>query len=143
MEEGKKKIIMIGIIVGCIVAAIAITVATHSSNAEGSATLKKGEATYWVKCRDPKCENTWQMDRKDYFEYMEKHRKGLATPAIECPKCHGETGYHAEKCPKCGNIFELGSSPSGERVCPKCGYNALDEVRKKIRGEAPPPEEKK
>jgi ssDNA-binding Zn-finger/Zn-ribbon topoisomerase 1 len=143
MEEGKKKMVMVGIIAGCIVAAVVITVVTRSGGEGGLDSLRKGQEMYWIKCRDPKCENTWQMDKKDYFEYVEKNRAGFTVPGIPCPKCGGKTGYLAIKCPKCGYIFE--KSPEGGDRCPKCGYSALEEVRKKAKahGNAPPAAEEK
>lgn len=144
MEEGKKKMIMIGIIVVCIVAAIVITVATHSGSSEGGIdTIKKGAGMFWIKCRDPKCGNTWQMDMRDYFEYIEKNRIGMTVPGIVCPKCGAKDGYRAEKCPKCGFIFEtVNNTNDVPDRCPKCGYSAMEELRKKARGEAQTTEKK-
>jgi ribosomal protein L40E len=135
MEEGKKKIIMIGIIMACIVAAIVITVATQSGSSEGGIdSIKRGEMI-WIKCRNPKCEEAWQMDKRDYFEYIEKYRIGMTVPAIACSKCGDKEGYRAEKCEKCGNIFERGAV-SGDLAdrCPKCRYSAQEELRKQVGG---------
>jgi ribosomal protein L40E len=144
MEEGKKKIIMIVVIVVCIAAAVIITVATHSgSSAGGIESIKRGTAMVWVKCRNPKCENTWQMDKRDYFEYIEKNRSGMKVPGIVCPKCGEKDGYRAEKCEKCEFIFERGSVPNDiPDRCPKCGCSALEETRKKARGDVPQTTEK-
>jgi ssDNA-binding Zn-finger/Zn-ribbon topoisomerase 1 len=136
MEEGKKKMIMIGVIVVCIVAAVIITVATYSTSPGGIESIKRGTAMFWVKCRNPKCENTWQMDKRDYFDYIEKYRAGMTVPAIVCPKCGEKSGYRAEKCGKCEFVFERGSVPNdvADR-CPKCSYSATEEARKKARGD--------
>ncbi|MDD5063220.1 MAG: hypothetical protein PHQ35_00470 [Phycisphaerae bacterium] len=142
MEEGKKKIIMIGIIVACIVAAIVITVASQSGADGGIASIKRG-TMIWIKCRSPKCENTWQMDKKDYFEYIEKNRSGMTVPGIVCPKCNEASGYRAEKCQKCDIIFERGTGNDLPDRCPKCGYSALEDMRKKARGDTSPATEKK
>lgn len=142
MEEGKKKMIMIGIIVACIVAAIIITVATQSASEGGVGSIKSG-TMIWIKCRNPKCENTWQMDKKEYFEYVEKNRSGMTVPGIPCPKCNEASGYRAEKCAKCDTIFERVASGDVPDRCPKCGYSALEELRKKARGKASPAAEKK
>jgi ribosomal protein L40E len=138
MEEGKKKMIMIGIIVVCIAAAVIITVATHStSSQDGVGSIKPG-TMIWIKCR--KCDNAWQMDRKDYYDYIEKYRVGFHVPGIECPKCGEKEGYKAEKCPKCGTVFETPTSGLPDK-CPKCGYSAMEERRKKARGETSTTEE--
>jgi ribosomal protein L40E len=141
MEEGKKKMIMIGIIVACFVAAGIIFFATRSRGPGGGIEdIKRGQAMYWMKCRNPECENTWQMDMKDYFEYIEKHRVGMTVPGVLCPKCNKETGYRAEKCENCGFIFERGSVPGDvPDRCPKCGHSAMEDLRKRARGEAPQP----
>jgi predicted RNA-binding Zn-ribbon protein involved in translation (DUF1610 family) len=136
MEEGKKKMIMIGVIVACIAAAVIITVATHSKRSEGGIESIEPGTMYWLKCRNPKCENTWQMDKKDYFEYIEKHRMGMTAPGVVCPKCGEEKGYRAEKCEKCEFIFERSSVPNAPAdKCPKCGYSASEELRKNAIGE--------
>jgi ribosomal protein L40E len=134
MEEGKKKMIMIGVIVACIAAAVIITVATRSRSSGGIESLRRGEAMFWIKCR--KCENTWQMDRKDYFEDVEKNRNGMTVTGIVCPKCSEKEGYRAEKCGKCGFIFERGSVPNdiADR-CPKCNYSTIEEMSKGAIGE--------
>jgi ribosomal protein L40E len=142
MEEGQKKIIMIVIIVACIIAAVVITVATRGGGGgEGVDSLKRG-TMIWVKCRDPKCEYAWQMDKKDYFQYIEDNRDGMVIPALECPKCHGKTGYRAEKCPKCGTIFERDATSATPDKCPKCGYSAIEELRNKVRHVKPTAETK-
>ncbi len=69
----------------------------QSTGTEGGLdTIERGEMI-WLKCRDPKCGNAWRMDRKAYYEYIEKNRQGMTVPAIVCPKCGGKTGYRAEK----------------------------------------------
>jgi ribosomal protein L40E len=134
MEEGKKKIIMVAIIVVCLVAAVIITLATRY-NDRGSIAGLSNETMVWLKCRDPNCENTWQMGLKDYHQYVQDHRDGMAVPAFVCPKCNGKTGYRAEKCEKCGYVFE--KVPSTNDVsdrCPKCGYSALEAMTKESSG---------
>jgi rubrerythrin len=135
MDEGKKKMIMIVVIVVCIVAAVIITVATHAGRSAGGIESIKRGTMVWLKCRDPKCENTWQIDRRDYYDYIDKHRAGFVVPAVVCPKCGGETGYIAEKCGKCGFIFERSNAPNDySDRCPKCGYSAQEELRKEAGG---------
>ncbi len=131
MEEGKKKIIMIVVIVVCFAAAGIIYYKTHSSRGAGSiASIERGTETVWVKCRD--CGHTWQMDKRDYFEYLQEHRVTIEAPPIVCPKCGKESGYRAEKCEKCGFVFERGAVPGDfSDRCPKCGYSAREEARKK------------
>jgi uncharacterized OB-fold protein len=135
MEEGKKKIIMIIVILVCIVAAIIITVATHSGSSAGGIESIPTGTMVWLKCRNPQCENTWQMDRRDYYDFIDKHREGFVVPGIVCPKCGQAQGYIAEKCEKCGFVFEKGTAPNDYTDrCPKCGYSAQEELRKAAGG---------
>jgi hypothetical protein len=130
MDEGKKKLIMVVVVVVCIVAAIIITVKTHSGSSHGVSGIERGHMV-WLKCRDPNCGNTWQMDMKDYYEYVDKNIVGAAVPPITCPKCNQKTGYEAVKCEKCGYVFEIGASRTDYTDrCPKCGYSAEEERAK-------------
>jgi len=138
MDEGKKKMIMIGVIVACIIAAVIITVATQSGGGEGGLDTIKGGKMFWIKCRDPKCESTWQMDNKKYFEYIDKNRMGMVVPGIACPKCGQKDGYRAEKCGKCEFIFERVVTNDMPDRCPKCGYSAIEEMRKQVGGDKTP-----
>lgn len=136
MEEGKKKTIMIVVIVACLVAAGIITYATRSGSTGGIESIRRGTETVWVKCRNPDCEHTWQMDRRDYFEYLRDHHDpmSMTAPAIVCPNCGEESGYRAEKCENCGLIFERGSVVGDfPDRCPKCGHSKTEEARKKAR----------
>lgn len=97
---------------------------------------EKAEKIYWIKCCNPDCEHEWQMDMKDYWVYMKENQDpmSMAPPAIACPDCGEKSGYRAEKCEKCGLIFERRSvhMDFSDR-CPGCGYSrseAMREVRK-------------
>jgi hypothetical protein len=129
MDEGKKKILLAVIIVACIAVAGIVTIVTQRDTT-GIDSIKPGAESVWLKCRDAKCENTWQMDKRAYFDYLEKHRMGTQRTPIPCPKCNGETGYRAEKCEKCGVIFERGSVPDAvDDKCPKCGFSKLESIK--------------
>ena len=136
MEDSKKKPIMIGVIVACLVLAGIITYATRSKEEGGIASLKRGQEMFLIKCRNPDCEHEWQMDMKDYFVYMKEHQDpmSMTAPAIVCPECGEESGYRAVKCEKCGLVFERGTVPNDfvDR-CPECKYSKTEESRKKAR----------
>ena len=135
MEEGKKKMIMIGLIVVCIAAAIIITFATRGGGGDGGLnTIEPGTAVVWIQCKSPNCGEVWQMDKRDYYDYIEKYRAGFVVPGIPCPKCGEKEGYKVEKCPKCGTVFEPQTSGYSDK-CPNCGYSAMEELRKKARGD--------
>ncbi|HUT28380.1 MAG TPA: hypothetical protein VMX13_01205 [Sedimentisphaerales bacterium] len=137
MEESKKKPIMIGVIIACFAVAAGITLMTRSGG--GSSGIPKEYATeqIWMKCRNEQCNNEWEMNKLEYYEFLEQSRAenpGLVgeTPAVTCPKCSEPSGYEAVKCAKCGFIFEKGTVPKTfEDKCPKCGYSSIQEGRKK------------
>ncbi len=135
MEDSKKKPIMIAVIVACLVLAGIITYATRSKEEGGIAAIKRGKMT-WLKCRNPDCGHEYQMDLKDYFIYMKEHQDpmSLTAPEIVCPECGEESVYRAEKCEKCGLIFEMGTIPNDfADKCPECKYSKIEESRKKAR----------
>jgi hypothetical protein len=73
MTSDKKKLAMLGIIVVCFGLAVGITV--YRRHKEGSVprgieSIKRGDMT-WVKCDNAACEAEYQMDKRDYFEYLE------------------------------------------------------------------------
>jgi len=131
MEDGAKKTVMFGVIVVCLVAAGVIA---YKSTRPAGRNLKpfEGKMT-WVKCRNPKCGDTYQMPLVEYFKYIEAHRDpgSLATPPLKCKKCGEMSVYRAVKCPKCGKIFEMNSIPHdfADR-CPYCGYSQIEVDRK-------------
>ena len=93
----------------------------------------------WVKCRNQACEAEYEITKKEYFEYVEKHADLalLEVPPLVCKKCDQESVYRAVKCAKCGLVFETGTVPSDfEDRCPKCKYSKIEEGRRKKAREA-------
>jgi predicted RNA-binding Zn-ribbon protein involved in translation (DUF1610 family) len=130
MEEGKKKMIMVAIIVVCIVVAVIVTLATRTGPSGGIDSIPEGQMI-WLICREPNCGNTWQMDLREYHQYLDKYRDGMIAPGVICPKCGEKSGYRAIKCEKCGNVFEkVAALDDFSDRCPKCGYSATEESRK-------------
>lgn len=127
MDEGKKKILLTVIIVACIALAVIITIATQRNT--GGLDSIDSRDMIWLKCRNAKCEHTWQMNKKAFYEYANKHKVGLEAPPVPCPKCNEDTGYRAVKCEKCGLIFERGSVPNAiADKCPKCGFSKIESL---------------
>lgn len=130
-----KKPIMIAAVVACIAAAVIITLVSRSGET-GIKSVPRGELT-WLKCRNPDCETEYQMDKRDYFEAIEKevrkHPMLMATPPLVCEKCSEEGVYRAEKCPECGLVFERGSMGAQNFAdrCPECNYSQTEENRRK------------
>ena len=132
MEEGKKKALMIGIIVVCIVAAVAITIKTRTGGS-GTASIKHGELM-WVKCSNPGCGAEYQIDKKDYFDFLDRHMDDDidTEPPMTCKECGKESIYRAVKCEKCGLIFFSGAAGPGDFAdrCPECSYSKEETKRK-------------
>jgi hypothetical protein len=130
----KNKIYMIVIAV-CIVLAIVIFVTFRSQGPAGVRQLRRGEMI-WVKCNNPDCGATYEIDKKDYF--LELERKATENPAaamsgneaITCKECGQESCFRAVKCEKCGNIFFYGRSATYADKCPECGYSKTEAERK-------------
>ena len=133
MEEGKKKSVMIAVIIACIAAAGVITYVSSSGGGGGIETIERGELM-WVKCGNPDCGAEYQIDQRDYFEYIKEHQKGLVRPPMVCEKCGEESIFRAEKCNKCGAVFfyEAVAEDLPDR-CTECGYSQIEEDRKVVR----------
>jgi hypothetical protein len=131
MDESKKKPIMIGVIVICLVAAGAIALKSRKKN-EGIPERFKKEMT-WVKCRNPNCKAEYEITKMDYYKYIEGHAdpRSMMAPALPCEKCGEEGVYLAAKCGECGLVFEVGWKRGDyEDRCPKCGHSNIETQRK-------------
>jgi len=135
MEESKKKAVMIGVIVVSVVLAIVIFSKSRSGSKGSSLDAFKGELM-WVKCSNPDCEAEYQMDKKEYFEYVQTHARPGGMEPLACEKCGENSIHRAVKCPECGTVFFYGQAgPQDFRDrCPKCNYSATEERRKARRG---------
>ncbi len=130
-----KNTIYVIVVVVCIVLAIVIFVKFRSQGPSGIQDMERGEMI-WIKCNNPDCGATYQMDKKDYF--LELERKAKENPAvamsgnqiITCQECGEESAYRAVKCEKCGHIFFYGRAATYADKCPKCGYSKIEAERK-------------
>jgi ssDNA-binding Zn-finger/Zn-ribbon topoisomerase 1 len=132
MQQGTKKIVMACIIVGCLAAAGIITYKGMRSSYRGIETIERGQLI-WVKCNNPDCGVTYEMDKRDYFEQLEK-RTGptdMLVPPLVCEKCGRESVYRAVKCKNCGYVFFYRNRPGdfADR-CPKCRYSETERKRR-------------
>lgn len=131
MEKSKKKVFMVSIIAVSLILAGFVTFSTMYKNSSYLNKLK-GQ-TVWLKCQNPECNHTFEMDMKDYYDYLQNNRSSnvMRASALPCPKCGQMSSYEAIKCDKCGNIFFV------DRVkrdyfdrCPKCGFSKEEQQRK-------------
>ena len=136
MEQSKKKQIMIGVIVACIVLAVAVTLMRSSEKAglDGVSDSVK----VWVKCSNPECNAEYQLGTKEYFKLVQANldpNSAARTPALTCQKCAKLSVYRASKCEKCGKIFFPGvASKQFQDKCSECGYSKIEEIKKKVSG---------
>lgn len=131
MEHGKKKIIMIIVFVVCLVAAGIITYKSQQNSRDISSI--DAEAKIWMSCRNPDCQDKWEMNRREYFDYLLEKRPeyGIIIPPVTCPKCGEESGYRAIQCPNCKAVYEENSVPNDlPDRCPECKYSEIEERRK-------------
>ena len=138
MEENAKKTLLIVVAVACLAAAGIITYKTMG----GGTTPGQPTGKMWVKCNNPKCGNEYQMEAKDYSDFIMKNggpRQVMmsGTPPMKCPKCGEESTFKAEKCEKCGKVFFPGTV-EGKAVdtCPGCGHSKMEAEAKKAEQDA-------
>lgn len=131
MEDSKKKSIMIGIIVVCLVAAAAITYINRPKSDRSFDNIP-ADATIWMKCRNPACEAVYEMNEREYNKRVQIDEDSMKARPMRCEKCGEDSAYRAEKCEKCGFVFErgtvLGDLPDR---CPECGYSKMEEESRK------------
>ncbi len=137
MEEGKKKPVMIGVIIACLAIAGVITFSKYSGE-DGDIDSISEEEMIWVKCNNPACKAEYQTGLKAYYQYIQENINPLAqtTPALLCEKCGEHSVYRAEKCPNCGNVFIRNSVPGDvyDR-CPKCKHSEMEDSRNRRKAE--------
>jgi predicted Zn-ribbon and HTH transcriptional regulator len=134
--EDRKKPIMIGVIVVCLVVAGLITFARRGGSGGGIGSIPESEMI-WVKCNNPDCKAEYQMSKREYYEEQKKRFNPLArsTPALTCKECGKDSLYKAVKCENCGYVFIEGISGQNDFPdrCPKCKHSATEDSRKRRR----------
>ena len=140
MEDSKKKLFMILIIVVCLGVAGAVFMGTGRG---GGGTIDdiSDEKMTWVICMNKSCNAQYQMGLKDYYKSVQANSNPMAqvAPALTCKECSGQSIYKAVKCqnPACGLVFREGSVPNDHQDrCPKCKQSATEESRKARKREA-------
>jgi hypothetical protein len=126
MDAEKKKPILIGIIVACLILAGGVYFMTAGGGSDPS--LKRG-SLIWVKCANPNCNAEYQMEKMDY--YMPGGKSSSERPT--CKQCNEPSLYDAIKCEKCGIVFVPGSVKNDVRDrCPECGYSKGEGTTKPV-----------
>jgi hypothetical protein len=136
MEDSKKKPVMIGVIVVCLVIAAWVTFARRGGVGSGIKGIPEGKMT-WVKCNNPSCKAEYEMGEKQYYKAMEERFNPMSRsqPALTCEKCGKDSAYQAFKCanPSCGAVFIRGVAGQNDfnDRCPKCKQSETEEIRRK------------
>ncbi|MHC4757686.1 MAG: hypothetical protein ACYTE8_03425 [Planctomycetota bacterium] len=134
---GLSKPLMVGLIVLCLV--LAVVAYIYLLPEEGSGIEDLAGIPIWVKCNNPDCNAEFETDEAEFRAMIgeEKKKNPLfpGSPPVACKQCSQMSLLEAVKCPKaeCGAVFfygELGPREFRDK-CPKCGYSATQEKRKK------------
>ena len=129
MWRNRKKVIMLIVVMVSLISAGFITFSNIYKKSTYLNELK-GEIVL-LKCRNSECNYTFEMDMKDYYEYLQNNRSNTGgVTALPCPKCGQKSAYEAIKCVKCGNIFFVNRIKRDffDR-CPKCGFSKEEKQR--------------
>ena len=135
MEDSKKKPIMIGVIVVCLIVAGLVTFARRGGGS-GIDGISDDEMT-WVKCSNPSCNAEYEMSQKAFYKAQQERLNPMArtTPPLTCEKCGKDSLFQAVKCanPACGMVFIRSIAGANDHFdrCPKCGQSETEEIRKK------------
>jgi hypothetical protein len=133
MDDSKKKLVMILVIVVCLGVAAFVFLGTGGSGGGSIDDIPDEEMT-WVKCMNKSCNAEYQMGLKEYYKAVQANASPMAqvAPALTCKECGQPSVYRAAKCQNaaCGIVFRLGSVPNDHQDrCPKCGQSATEEKR--------------
>ena len=129
MDEDMKKKVTIGIVIGCIAIAAAITVITNWGSSSGG---PKTEGQIQFLCINPKCGYAFESSGEELNKLEEQGVSRGDMPPMKCPQCGQNSAYFAIKCGKCGNVFIPNyENPKEYDKCPKCGFSKNEQMRKK------------
>ena len=136
MDEGLKKILMIGFVIGGFALAIGIFVMTNSDG--GGVGDIPADEMIWIKCNNAaaKCTAEFEMSKREFAEFMKQNFNPLATAqaGVICQVCNKPSGFEAVKCGKCEKVFFKGEvlNDFADR-CPdeSCGFSQTEDNRKK------------
>jgi len=137
MEPEKKKAILIGIIVICLIGAAVIAYKTAKSGSSAGIHGISEAEMIWVKCVNPQCEAEYEMSKRAFYQYMDENPNPNPEgppPLLPCEKCGRKSVLRAMKCDKCGKVFIKGAIKGdfADR-CPECKYSKIEDLRKKAR----------
>ncbi len=132
MDEEKKKKIMLGLIISCIVLAVGITAVTNMGGGGGGGS--RSNEPVQMLCMNEECGMDFELSTKEYREYM--MQGGMMGPGpmsqtpLECPECGMQSAFRAVMCKECEAVFmqDYSSEDFPDR-CPDCGYSEIEARR--------------
>ena len=128
MDEDVKKKVTIGVAVGCIVVAAAITVMTSRGGSSGP---EVSEQVQFL-CINPQCGHAFESSGEGINKQKTEGIAMEEMPPVKCPKCGQNSAFPAIKCEKCSNVFIPNyENPKEYDKCPKCGYSKGEQQEKK------------
>lgn len=130
MDEEKKKKVMLGLVIACIVLAVGITVVNNTGGGGGS----RSNEPVQMLCMNEECEMDFELSTEEYREYM--MQGGMMGPGpmaqspIECSECGMQSAFRAIMCKECEAIFmqDYSSGDFPDR-CPECDYSDIEDRR--------------
>ena len=129
MDDSKKKMIMLGAVIICLIGAVVMFSKSRSSNVKAIG----GSKDVAFKCTAEDCGSEFTMSLSEYNKLTKKQfpggmPMGGAQVVAECPVCKEKIAIPAIKCTKCGKIF-FSNTVEGDYpdICPECGFSRLQE----------------
>ncbi len=133
MDEDKKRIVMIVLVVGCLALAGGITFYQFGGGNAGP----NPDRLIYLKCLNKSCGEIKEMASKELYEGIDSEPYSpmqVGPMRFDCPKCGKRSMFIAEKCPKCETVFV--PNPRATRdypdrcLNPDCKYSAMEEESK-------------
>ena len=139
MDDSKRKTVMVGIVITCIVLAVGITVYNNTGSPPG----RKDKVL--MMCSDPDCGETFEMTGDEYIKQSQEaggdEVGGMGgmmdigpvgvTPTVTCRHCGKDSAKLTTKCEKCDYVFIMNYEAPAEGEypdrCPECKYSAMEE----------------
>ncbi len=137
MEDDKKKQVMIGIVIACIVLAVGNILCTNTGGGSGKAANRK----IFILCSE--CGESSELSREELREKMQQAAgEGGMGPmgpmgpmesplVLTCPGCGKDAAQIATKCKSCETVFVMDHQPPAEGDypdrCPECDYSEMEE----------------
>ena len=127
MDEDKKKKVMLGLVVLCLVLAIGITAVTNMGGSGGGS---RSNEPVQMLCMNEECGMDFELSPEEYRENM--MQGGMMGPGpmaqspIECSECGMQSAFRAVMCKECEAVFmqDYSSGDFPDR-CPECDYSDI------------------